>query len=90
MRKRNLRLILALFFVLFALADITFAGSCCGEEENAGDQNEATCFCCCSHVTVENHFNFAFEYFTSAMASANVKKIGISQPFIIYHPPKIA
>jgi hypothetical protein len=81
---------LALFFVLFALADITFAGACCGEEEEAGDQNEATCYCCCSHVTVENHFDFAFEYYTSAMPSNNVKKICFSHPSLIYHPPKTA
>ena len=90
MRKRNLRLLLALFFVLFALGDITFAGVCCGEEENSDSQNETTCFCCCSHVTVETYFSFAFEYFTSAIPNSNVKTISFSHPSIIYHPPKSA
>ncbi|HSE41575.1 MAG TPA: hypothetical protein VLH08_12510 [Acidobacteriota bacterium] len=88
MRKRSLRTLLALFFILFALLDISFAGACCGDETDSATQNDATCFCCCSHVTIETNFVFETEYLEQQMPINNVPGTTYSHHSIVYRPPK--
>ena len=44
---------LAAFLILFAMADIAHSGACCNEDTMDPGDEDATCFCCCSHVTIE-------------------------------------
>jgi hypothetical protein len=86
---KYVRFTIAIFFVVFAFADIALAGSCC-EESFDDKENESACFCCCTHLIIEHTPKltsgpFDMQLFQNIASFSNF--VFSSQ---IYHPPRLS
>ena len=85
---RFVRLGLAVFLILFAMADIAMSGACCNEDAVDPAEEEATCFCCCSHVTVEHVPELTVDIAERPVIGSYLPSDTFSFPLIVYHPPR--
>jgi hypothetical protein len=85
---RKIRFALALFFLIFALVDLSMAAGCCMQGCD-DDDSDSACFCCCRHVIVVNP-----AVVDSGTLQLSVPRTPLlfnhrSKVEAIYHPPRI-
>ena len=79
---------LAAFLILFAMADIVLSGACCNEDAMDPGEEDATCFCCCSHVTIEHSVELAADIADRPAIAFYEPSNTFCFPIHIYHPPR--
>ena len=85
---RYVHLGLAVFLILFAMADIALSGECCNEDAAGPGEEEATCFCCCSHVTIEHFVELSVGIADRPVITSYSLSEAFTFPVSVYHPPR--